>query len=79
MRSPPLILGFICCAAFMTAMASFVIWGQVGYARSWNALYGAGLAADLVGAASGCVAIGLLLAPWISQRARHARGSLSHT
>ena len=79
MRNAPLILGFTCGAALVTAVVSFEIWGQVQYARSWDALFGIGLGADLVGAVAGWVAIGLLLAPRISQRARHARGSLSHS
>jgi len=72
-------LGIICGVALVTAVASFEIWGQVQYAKSWDALFGIGLGADLVGAVAGCLAIGLVLAPRISQRARHARGKLSHS
>ena len=79
MRNAPLILGVICGVALVTAVVSFEIWGQVQYARSWDALFGIGLGADLVGAVAGLAAIGLVLASWISQRARVAPGSLSHS
>jgi hypothetical protein len=79
MRHAPLILASVSGAGIVAALIVFEIWGQVQYARSWDALLWVGLGADVVGALSGCVAVGLLLASWISQRSQVTRGSLSHS